>query len=54
MNEDARTELFTDRTLKEVAFTAPSEPGNYRLYVIVTDVSVKMAASACLNFQVKN
>ena len=54
MNEDARTELFTDRTLKEVSFTAPSEPGNYRLYVIVTDVSVKMAASACLNFQVKN
>ena len=54
MNEDARAELFTDRTLKEVSFTAPSEPGNYRLYVIVTDVSVKMAASACLNFQVKN
>ena len=52
MNEDARSELFINRTLSEVSFTAPLEPGNYRLYVIVTDVSVKKAASACLNFYV--
>lgn len=54
MNEDAGKELFSDRTLKSVSFTAPSQPGNYRLYVIVTDASVAMASSACLNFKVIN
>lgn len=52
MDEDARAKLFEDRTLSSVRFTAPTYPGNYRLYVIVTDPSNNTAASACLNFRV--
>ena len=53
MNEDARAELFQDRTLPSVRFTAPEEPGNYRLYVIVYDDYSDRAATACLNFKVE-
>lgn len=54
MDEDAGAELFEDRTRQEVVFRAPSEDGNYRLYVIVIDKRSGKASSACLNFQVKN
>lgn len=53
MNEDARAELFQDRTQSSVRFSAPAESGNYRLYVIVYDDYSDRAATACLNFKVE-
>lgn len=52
MNEDARAELFTDRTLKKVEFFAPMEEGGYRLYCIVHDPSNNRAGTVCINFYV--
>lgn len=42
--------LFTDNTLSEVTFKAPSTAGAYRLYVFVLDDVNKKAASACVPF----
>jgi len=53
MDEDARAELFVDRTLPEVSFTAPTEKDIYRLYVIAMDDSNNTAATACINFRVQ-
>jgi len=53
MDEDAGANLFTDRTLATVSFTAPTEKANYRLHVIAYDDITKQAAAACINFQVK-
>lgn len=52
MDEDARAELFEDRTRAEVSFAAPSRTGNYRLYVMAYDDSNYTAATACINFKV--
>lgn len=50
---DGITGLFTDNTLPEVEFAAPSGIGNYRLVVFVTDRDNRKVATAVIPFTVQ-